>query len=341
MRKTRMLVLAGGRSDEHEISLVSAGSLLKALEGSDIEATAVVITRKGEWLSPDDSQRAIKNGKTVAPGMSALRAAHIAESYDVVFPLLHGPWGEDGTIQGMLELGDIPYIGSGVLASSLCMDKVMAKDVMAHHKLPQVGYRLVRRREFKHNPEVIYTEIQKLNAPWFIKPANLGSSLGISKVMDKDGLEDALTKAFRFDRRVIVEESVEDARELEVAVLGNGAPEASVVGEITFDSEFYDYDTKYTDGEALLHIPADLPSNLSKRLQKTATKAFEILDCAGFARVDFFYQPKTKKLFINEVNTIPGFTPFSMFTKLWEESGVPYVDMVQRLVDLAIERHRE
>ncbi|MEE8408684.1 MAG: D-alanine--D-alanine ligase family protein [Myxococcota bacterium] len=339
--RIRMLVLAGGRSDEHEVSIVSTRSLLEALEGSTIEATAVVITREGRWLSGPGSRQALSDGKATSGGELALHRARVAEEFDVVFPLLHGPYGEDGTVQGMLELADLPYVGSGVLSSSLCMDKPMAKDVLRTHGIPQVGYALITRRDVEQDADAAIARCSELAAPWFVKPANLGSSVGITRVCDAGALHQAIEVALQYDRRVIVEASAVDARELEVAILGNDDVRASPVGEITYASDFYDYDTKYTEGCADLHIPADIPDDVSKRIQELAIRAFGILDCAGFARVDFFYQPSVGTILLNEVNTIPGFTPFSMFTKLWEAGGLAYAELVHRLVDLAIERHRE
>jgi D-alanine-D-alanine ligase len=341
MTKIRMLVLAGGRSDEHEVSLTSTRSLMQALDGSQIEVTPLVITREGRWLPLAASRKALTDGKAATGGELTLHQARVAEEYDVVFPLLHGPNGEDGTVQGMLELAGIPYVGSGVLGSALCMDKPMAKDVLAQHGIPQVGYVMATRHVFATDPDGVIARCGALRRPWFVKPANLGSSVGIRKAADEAELRAAVENAMRYDRRVIVEESVEGARELEVAILGNDAPEASPIGEITYASAFYDYETKYTDGRARLHIPANVPDSVAGRMQDLGRRAFLLLDCAGFARADFFWQPETDELFLNELNTIPGFTPFSMFTKLWEAGGLTYAALVERLVDLALERHRE
>ncbi|MEK7704920.1 MAG: D-alanine--D-alanine ligase family protein [Myxococcota bacterium] len=342
MKKTRLLVLAGGQSEEHEVSLTSARSMLHAVEGRDgIDATVRVITRAGRWLPPAESQRALRDGRATSGGELMLSQARVATEFDVVFPLLHGPNGEDGTIQGLLQMAGVPYVGSGVLASALCMDKPMAKEVLGRRGLPQVDYRLVRRSDFSDAPERALATCATMSAPYFVKPANLGSSVGISKVREHKDLAEALRLALRYDRRAIVEAGVVDARELEVAVLGNDRPVASPVGEITYASEFYDYETKYTDGRAELHIPAKVPQEVSDRVRALALDAFTALDCAGFARVDFFYQPSTGAILINEVNTIPGFTPFSMFPKLWEAAGVTYPELVERLVMLALERHGE
>lgn len=340
-KKTRVLVLAGGRSEEHEVSITSARSVLQAVEHTELEATALIITREGRWLTGPESIKALTAGTARSGGELTLRRAQMTENYDVVFPLVHGPFGEDGTIQGMLELAGVPYIGSGVLASALCMDKPMAKEVLRANGIPQVRYALLSRHAYEHDPRAELAKVAALEKPWFVKPANLGSSVGISKAKDDATLKTAVELAFQYDRRIIVEEGVVGARELEVAILGNDAPEASPVGEITFSSEFYDYETKYTAGKAALHIPAEAPADILQRIQELALSAFRLLDCAGFARIDFFYQAKTGKLLLNELNTIPGFTPMSMFPKLWEAGGISYAALIERLVALAIERHRQ
>jgi D-alanine-D-alanine ligase len=340
MKRTRILILAGGRSEEHEVSITSARSVLAAVAGTRLDASALVVTREGRWLPAGDSQKALTQGNAKHGGELALHSAQIAEQYDVIFPLMHGPMGEDGTVQGMLELAGLPYVGSGVLASALCMDKPMAKEVLRANGIPQVKYLCVTRHAYRTHPKAAVVAIeQTLTAPWFVKPANLGSSVGISKARDTASLTAALDTAFAFDRRVIIEEGVPGVRELEVAILGNDEPKVTPVGEITYQAEFYDYNTKYTDGRSRMHIPADLPPGVAKRIQDIGLSAFRLLDCAGFARVDFFYQPKSGELYLNELNTIPGFTPFSMFPKLWEAAGVSYGELIEKLVDLAIERH--
>lgn len=342
MKNLRMLLLAGGASDEHEVSIISARSLLEALRQSPIEVVPLVISRQGMWLSKQESQNALKQGKADSGGSwVGLRPDALAwavSTTDVVFPLLHGPFGEDGTVQGLLELMGLPYIGSNVLASALCMDKPMAKDVLAMHHIPQVRYVTVINEAWKSTPDQILAACRDIADVWFVKPANLGSSVGISRVTEFEQLRKALDSAFQFDRRVIVEQGLPNVRELEVAVLGNEQPKASVVGEITYASSFYDYETKYSEGKADLHIPANIPENLAAELKTLATKAFQLLDCAGFARVDFLLDTNSQNAFLNEVNTIPGFTPFSMFTKLWEASGMPYVDLVIKLAELAMQR---
>jgi D-alanine-D-alanine ligase len=339
MAKIRLLVLCGGQSEEHEVSLSSAKSVLSALPKDRFEVTPVVITREGKWLPPSETPRALERGSAPSGGEMVLAQASNATGFDVVFPLLHGPMGEDGTIQGLLRLAGIPFVGSGVLASSVCMDKIMMKSVLAAHGTPQVAYQAVSSQEFSRNPEVVLERLEALGLPVFVKPANLGSSVGISKAKTVEELRVALRLAFGFDRRVIVEASAGGKpRELEVAILGNDNPKASVVGELTFAAEFYDYDTKYTDGKAAMHIPANVPPEVAAQVQKLALEAFVVLDCAGLARIDFFYLPDTGEVFLNELNTIPGFTKTSMYPKLWEASGLSYADLVSRLVELALER---
>lgn len=337
--KPRVLLLAGGQSEEHEVSLSSARNVLAAAPAAGLDITPLVITRQGRWLTDDDSQRALTAGRATEGGTLALQHAQVAQSYDVVFPLIHGPHGEDGTLQGMLELAGIPYVGSGVLGSAVCMDKVAMKSMLKAHGIPQVDSCLVTRHHYTRAPEAMLDACERLSAPWFVKPANLGSSVGISKAKDRTALRHGIESALHYDRRVIVEAGAIGARELEIGILGNDDPQASTVGEITYNAEFYDYDTKYTEGRADLHIPANISKSLAARIKDLALKAFSILDCAGFARVDFFYLADRDELLLNEVNTIPGFTPTSMFTKLWEHAGMSYAKVVRRLIDLAIERH--
>ncbi|KAF7363973.1 D-alanine--D-alanine ligase [Mycena sanguinolenta] len=342
MNSTRVLILAGGRSDEHDVSITSARSLLAATEKAPhLEATVVVVTREGRWRSAGDSQKALVAGTACHGGEPMLQGANVGTDYDVVFPLMHGPFGEDGTVQGMLELAGVPYVGCGVLASAVCMDKIMTKEILRANDIPQVRYVSLTREAYKTDPAAIITAARKLSAPWFVKPANLGSSVGVSKATDPSQLDAAIREALKFDRRAIIEEGVPNVRELEVAILGNESPKASPVGEISHDADFYDYETKYTAGKAQLHIPTDAPACVCKQIQEIAIRAYQLLDCAGFARVDFFYQPETGRVFLNELNTIPGFTPFSMFPRLWEAGGIPYGQLVEHLVKLAQDRHKE
>ena len=261
-------------------------------------------------------------------------------SVDVVFPVLHGPYGEDGTIQGMLELAGVPYVGSGVLGSAVGMDKITMKKVFAHHGLPQVEWVGLSRKEWRDEPEVKVHEIEgALGYPCFVKPANLGSSVGIEKALDAEGLRDALDEAAKLDRRIIVERGV-DAREIEVSVLGNEGPDVSVPGEIFLQGDgFYDYDAKYVEGGMDLGVPAKILEGTAEEVRRIARAAFEAVDAAGMARVDFFLERGTDRLLLNEINTIPGFTPTSVYAELWAASGLPYEDLIERLISLALERH--
>jgi D-alanine-D-alanine ligase len=339
MKKIRVLLLAGGQSEEHEVSINSARSVLQALPADRFEVTSIVISREGRWLPVPDSARALERGSAASGGELVLHQAASAEAFDVVFPILHGPNGEDGTVQGMLKLAGIPFVGSSVLGSAVSMDKIMTKAVLATHGIPQVPYQLVTRHEFAHKPEDAISSLMALGFPLFVKPANLGSSVGISKARDATELRAALRLAFELDRRVIVEVAAGTGkpREIEVGILGNDDPQASPVGELTFESEFYDYDTKYTEGRAEMHIPANIPPEISDQARALAVKAFKALDCAGLSRIDFFYC-EDGSLYLNEVNTMPGFTKTSMYPQLWQAAGVGYAELVSRLVELALER---
>ncbi|QHT59285.1 D-alanine--D-alanine ligase [Paenibacillus lycopersici] len=268
-------------------------------------------------------------------------AAGDGAGLDVVFPLLHGTFGEDGTIQGLFEMANIPYVGAGVLASAVGMDKITMKKVFAQEGLPQCIFRYFNRTQWEKEQSFFIMEIETaLGYPCFVKPANLGSSVGISKARNREELVAAVEFALRYDRKVIVEEFV-DAREIEVSVLGNDEPRASVVGEITSSSEFYDYKAKYIDGKSMMHIPANVPAEVSEAVREMAVRAFQAIDGSGLSRVDFFLRKEDGQLFINEVNTMPGFTPYSMYPLMWKESGVPYAQLLDTLIQLAIERHAE
>lgn len=332
------MLLAGGQSGEHEVSLRSARSVLGALPRDQFDVTPVVISKQGRWLPPTETQKALETGVSSQGGDLMLHRAAAAEGYDAVFPLLHGPMGEDGTIQGLLTLAGIPFVGSGVLGSAVSMDKVMTKQVLDSAGIPQVAWRLAVRREWQQAPGSVRARAAELGYPLFVKPANLGSSVGISKVSRAEELDAALTLAFGLDRRVILEAMTpHKPREVEVGILGNDAPIASPVGELSFDADFYDYETKYTEGRAEMHIPARLPAEVSERVRDLALRTFRALDCAGLARVDFFYVEETGELFLNEVNTMPGFTTTSMYPKLFEAAGLSYSELVTRLVELALE----
>ncbi len=337
--KTRVLVLAGGQSGEHEVSINSVRSVLDALPRDRYEVDTIVISHEGRWLSGPAAQQALSNGSAKDGGEMVLKQAASAAGYDVVFPILHGPNGEDGTIQGLLKLAGLPFVGSGVLGSAVCMDKVMTKAVLASHGIPQVAYQLATRAEFAADAEAVVERVSALGYPNFVKPANLGSSVGISKAHDRAELKQALELAFSFDRRVIIEASASGKpRELEIGILGNDNPDASPVGELTFNSEFYDYETKYTPGMADMHIPAHVPADIAARVRTLALQAFRALDCAGLARVDFFYVESTGELLLNELNTMPGFTRTSMYPELWKAAGLSYPELASKLIELALER---
>ncbi|MGF1471970.1 MAG: D-alanine--D-alanine ligase family protein [Rubrobacteraceae bacterium] len=341
----RVMVVFGGRSREHEVSLASARAILSTLEKSgNYDVYPVGITKEGRWLSSGDPLRELASGK--ADGGSGLPAP-VSEKLpvnlgraDVVFPVLHGPYGEDGTIQGMLELAGIPYVGSGVLASAASMDKVTMKKVFAYHGLPQVEWVSLTRKEWEENHRQKVREVESsLGYPCFVKPSNLGSSVGISKVYTPEELEYAISFAADLDRRIIVE-SAADAHEIEVAVLGNEAPKISVPGEVLIGShEFYDYEAKYTEGESEIQAPADIPAAAAVEINEIARTAFKAVDAAGMARIDFFLERGTGRVLLNEINTIPGFTPTSVYARLWDTSGLPYGELLDELVRLAIERH--
>jgi D-alanine-D-alanine ligase len=338
--RTRVLLLCGGESGEHEVSLSSARSVLGAL-GTRFDVSPLVIDKGGRLLTADASERALSAGAAEAgsghAALAGLAGGDSPAGFDVVFPLLHGPNGEDGTVQGLLRLLGLPFVGSGVLGSAVGMDKLMMKSVFAAAGLPQVRYRGVSRAEWEADRNGVLKGID-LAFPVFVKPANLGSSVGIAKAHDLAGLEPALDDAFRFDRRVIVEEAADDARELEVGVLGNDRPAVSPVGEISFDSEFYDYGSKYSEGRSRMTIPANVPKAVAAKCRELAREAFLAVDAAGLARVDFFHVESEDLVLINEINTMPGFTTTSMYPKLWEAAGMSYPELVERLVALALER---
>ena len=352
--RLRVGVLFGGCSGEHEVSLQSAEFVLEALDPERYEVVPIGITRGGQWLVSADPMRALREpggGATgdisvpVALPNGGLRQADPAHSnghLDVVFPVLHGPYGEDGTVQGLFELSGIPYIGSGVTGSAVGMDKGIANSVLRDSGLPIAGWMVVTRREVHDAPDLIEQRVgEQFDYPVFVKPCNLGSSIGITKLYDVDGLAPALRLAAEFDRRIIIEQAVSSAREIEVSVLGNEVPEASVCGEIIHSKEFYDYDAKYEDRTSQPVIPADLPTELADRIRGLALQAFRAVDGAGYARVDFLVDGESLEPFVGEINTIPGFTSISMFPKLWEATGVGNQELVSRLIELALDRHRD
>ncbi|MDQ0202033.1 D-alanine--D-alanine ligase [Neobacillus ginsengisoli] len=350
--KTKLGLLYGGKSAEHKVSLQTALAVIRALDHEKFEIHPIYINVEGQWIKGPQLTGPVENvtalefsqGNQLSP-LSLAPALFQAEKQeqqplDVIFPLLHGPNGEDGTVQGLLELLNLPYVGNGVLASAAGMDKVMMKNVFAQAGLSQVNYVAFIKSEWEMAKEAAYAEVEQvLGYPCFVKPANLGSSVGISKCTNRTELDAAFGEAFQFDRKVIIEEGVV-AREIEVGVLGNDAPECSVAGEIVPKKDFYDYKAKYEDGETALIIPADISVEDYGQIKEMAIRAFKALDCSGLVRADFFLT-KDGKALINEVNTMPGFTPFSMFPLLWKHTGVEYPQLIERLVNLAKERHAE
>ncbi len=368
-------VIFGGRSGEHEVSLVSAQSIIKALDPHKYDVIPIGISKRGTWLvgadpkgflpepdGPRQLEGQTADGKKAAAGQAAPamgqtgligdpshRGLVLLEKtrptdrvkLDVLFPVVHGTYGEDGTLQGLLEMADIPYVGCGVLASALGMDKTAAKRVFRDAGLPIGDFREVLRRDIKTRTTAVVAELEaQFTYPCFVKPVNSGSSVGVSKAHDRGELVKALHLAAKYDRKVLVEEFI-DGRELEVSVLGNDDPIASVPGEIVPCNEFYDYNAKYIDNKSDLHIPADLPPDKTEEIRALAVRAFKAVDGAGMARVDFFQERSTGRLILNEVNTIPGFTSISMYPKLWEATGIGYSELVDRLIRLALERYSE
>lgn len=367
MRRIRIGVIFGGQSAEHDVSLRSAMTIINALDSTRFEVVPIGITRSGRWITGGDPMQALtaaspmfhlgegeeasvesldenatqalveRAGATATSGVPL----GITEAVDVFFPALHGPMGEDGTLQGLLELAGVPYVGSGVLGSAVGMDKAITKTILDQVGLPQLPWRLVTRKDWRDRPDEIAAWIeQSLGFPCFVKPANMGSSVGVSKVRHAGELAEAMDMASRFDRRIVIEQGV-NAREIEMSVLGNDEPIASVAGEVRPAGEFYDYNAKYIEDTAELIIPADIDADLLGYLQAAAIDAFTALDLAGLARVDFFVERDTDRVYVNEVNTLPGFTSISMYPMLWEASGVPISELVERLVQLSLERHAE
>jgi D-alanine-D-alanine ligase len=379
-KKLRVGLIFGGRSAEHEVSLTSAKAVLNAIDPEKYDVTMIGITREGRWLSlgeaalttgnksdplalmapfarVEDSAHSTQTALLPDPSVSRRGLAEISEvegspslqfgaPVDVIFPVLHGPYGEDGTMQGLLELANVPYVGCGVLPSAVGMDKVTAREVFKQHGLPVLEYFALKRKEWEKDAAAkgaLLGRIEaKMSYPCFVKPVNMGSSVGISKARNRAELAQALTEACRYDRKVMVEKAL-NPRELEVAVLGNDEPQASVVGEILISrkAEFYSYNAKYQDTEVGFTVPADISTELSDRLRGLAVQAFEALDCAGMTRVDFFQDRDTGEVYLNEVNTIPGFTPVSMYPMMWEKTGLPYRALLDRLIELALERHAD
>lgn len=360
-KRIRVGVIFGGKSGEHEVSVQSGQSITQSLNPEKYVAVPIGISRAGHWVVGPHAFRALEAEAQVSLGASvetdalipvsdssvetALRSGsavpNLTEAIDVVIPVLHGPNGEDGTIQGMLEVLDVPYVGAGVLASAVGMDKVFMKKLFAAAGLPQVKYTFYTRKFWESSPQSVIDDIEsQIGYPCFVKPANMGSSVGISKVKSRDDLQDALNLAAKYDRKIVVEQGL-DVREVEVAVLGNDHPKASVPGEIIPSNEFYDYNAKYINGESELVIPAKLSPEVTDEIRRLAVEAFQAVDCSGLARIDFFVEKGTDRVLVNEINTMPGFTRYSMYPKLWEATGLSYSQLIDKLIELAIERHEE
>src|ERR1700693_2988043 len=401
MKKLRVGILFGGRSGEHEVSLLSAASVFNAIDKAKYEVVPIGITKEGRWLTAADAERLLQGragdesgsqahlpqagppqahlragDPEATPGAAVLargeavmvppepqrqpgsltpfqteagltrRVSDRAINVDIIFPVLHGTFGEDGTIQGLLELADIPYVGAGVLGSAAGMDKDVMKSLFIAAGLPIVKHITLLRSAWEHEPKEVQKLVEsKLKYPVFVKPANLGSSVGISKAHNRKELGPAIEEAAKFDRKIVIEQGVggkkQKAREIEVSVLGNDKPQASVPGEIVPGKEFYDYTAKYVDEGSQLIIPAKLSKTETRKIQQLAISAFKAVDCSGLARVDFLMDPKTRKIYLNEINTMPGFTAISMYPKLWASSGLAYPDLIDRLIQLGIERHED
>ena len=355
-KKLHVAVLFGGRSSEHEVSLMSARSVIAALDPAKYEIFPVGITHAGNWFIGENILDALEQNKTetldhafIFPepdhtGLYAIRnTKHVKISdIDVFFPVLHGTFGEDGTMQGLFELADVAYVGAGVVGSAVGMDKGIFKDVMRANDIPVVDWIILRRSEIEQDMEAAIRKAETLGAyPLFAKPANLGSSVGITKCNNRADLGEGLMEAAAFDRRILVECGVVNASEIEVSVLGNDQPVASVPGEVLPSREFYSYESKYVDGTSGLVIPAQIPTETAERIRDLAVRAYKLIDCAGMARADFFLEKETGRVLLNELNTLPGFTSISMYPKLWNATGISYPELVDRLIELALERKAE
>ena len=363
MSKINVMVVFGGRSGEHEVSLMSATSVLRAMNKEKYNITTVGITKKGIWKLYRGSIDKIQSGEwegiadnwakennfstniSVLPSEEGNGIINFedgkTEKIDVVFPVLHGPFGEDGTIQGLFEMMNIPYVGTGVLASSLAMDKAMSKKLFELEGIPQAKYHAFLVKEYKENEnEVLDIIEEKFTYPVFVKPANMGSSVGITKVHNREQLEKAIELAAKYDRKIVVEEGI-NGREIECSVLGNDEPIASLPAEIIPSAEFYDYNDKYFAGTSKFEIPANLPEDVIEGIRSLSVKVYKLLDCSGLSRVDCFIERDSNRILLNEVNTMPGFTQISMYPKMWEATGIEYEELIDRLIELAIERFNE
>lgn len=348
-----LLLIFGGRSCEHAVSVISAQSVMKAITELNYQIQLIGITESGQWRwSGDDNIEALTSnglvdaskGIAITPDLGSLGRfvrsdGEVVDSIDAIFPLLHGPFGEDGTIQGLFEMLSLPYVGCGVLASACGMDKLISKVLFEQADIPQADYVGITSSAWQQQPDALLDKIeQQLTFPLFIKPANMGSSVGVSKADNLSSLSAAIDHALLFDHKVLVENSFENVLEVECAVLGNSNPKASVVGEIKAGATFYDYDAKYKDDTSTVVIPAHISKNLSDKVRKLAVKAFQVIDGSGLARADFFIDTATEHVWINEINTLPGFTPISMYPKLWQATDLPYAQLIAKLVSLAIAR---
>jgi len=355
-RKLKLAVLFGGRSGEHEVSLMSARSVLSVLDPERYEVTQVGITKDGRWYTGADAIGALEKGVTdklehviLSPdpsetGLYAIRDTQYVKltDIDVFFPVMHGTYSEDGTMQGLLEMADVAYVGAGVVGAAVGMDKGIFKDVMVANEIRVVDTLVVLRSEIEQDMEAVIRKAEAMcGYPFFTKPANMGSSVGVTKCNNRSDLQEGLFEAAAYDRRVLIQRGIANVREIEVSVLGNDDPQASVPGEVLPSREFYSYESKYIDGTSGLLIPAPLPAETTELIRQIAVRAYKAIDCAGLARVDFMIDKDTDAIYLNEVNTIPGFTKISMYPKLWEATDLPYAKLVDRLIDLALERKAE
>ncbi len=356
--KIRVGVLFGGRSAEHEVSVISARSMLEAIDHDQYELVMVGISQEGRWLTAVDTQQLLGSSRIESAGLKPVALDYLggrelvaygtsAQAFaprplDVIFPLLHGPYGEDGTVQGLMELADVAYVGAGVLGSAVGMDKEMMRRVFKAEGLPQLDYVVVRRSRWERAEQAVLDEVQaRFALPVFVKPVNMGSSIGVSKARDREQLRQAINAAAEYDYKVMIEEEAKDCREVEVAILGNEEPQASVVGEIESGGEFYDYGAKYIDDNSQLHIPARISEATAEKVRQLGVRAFQAVEAWGLSRVDFFVGKEDEQVYLNEINTMPGFTPISMYPKLWQASGLTYGALIDRLIELALERHAE
>jgi D-alanine-D-alanine ligase len=350
--RLRLGIIFGGRSGEHEVSVVSAQHVIAAADRERFQVVPIGITRSGAWLTPQETEailsrdealykKTLDTGSAGGEGLLARpQALEVLGQVDVVFPVMHGPYGEDGTLQGLLEMADVPYVGAGVAASAIGLDKALMKALFAQAGLPVPDYRVVPGWRWESDRQTVTRELEAaMDYPWFVKPANGGSSVGITKVRSREDLAEAVRLALRYDRKLVVEREVQ-GREIECAVLGNDDPQTSPLGEIVYQREFYDYEAKYLDPSTKLIAPAHVPPETAARIQAMAVQAYRAMDCAGMGRVDFFLLPDGA-VYLDEINTIPGFTPISMFPRLWQLGGLSYGQLISRLVDLALERHEE